>query len=242
MSLIICLSSCVSSSRHKDLESKLTQTQQELTMSKLVNSKLQQRLGEKSSSNTELEISVAEMQAALDEAAKRKIETDRRVEQYKALAQRFKALVDSGELKIKMVDGRMILALPSDVLFKSGSADISENGHRTLIKTAQLLIDIKERAFQIEGHTDNVSIKTARYPSNWELASARALAVLKIMNEAGMSVTRLSAASYGDTKPVLSNESEEDRQLNRRIEIAIVPDLSLLPGNDALKRLSDDAQ
>ena len=74
--------------------------------------------------------------------------------------------------------------------------------------------------------------------SNWELAAARALTVVKTMVEAGLPAERISAASYGEHKPARANDSQEGKAANRRIEIVVVPDLSSLPGFDELKRAS----
>ena len=96
---------------------------------------------------------------------------------------------------------------------------------------------IPDRRFQVEGHTDNVPIKTAQYPSNWELASARAIAVTKALVDASLPADRVSAASYADYRPVSSNDTPEGRAANRRIEIVVVPDLSTLPGFEELRKI-----
>ena len=88
-----------------------------------------------------------------------------------------------------------------------------------------MLKSIPDRKFQVEGHTDNVPTKTAVYKSNWELASARALTVLKTMTESGMPGERISAASFGDTKPTKGNDTQENKAANRRIEILLLPPL-----------------
>ena len=141
----------------------------------------------------------------------------------------------------EIVDGRMVVVLASDVLFASGSANLSRDGKSAIGEVAALLADIPDRKFQIEGHTDNVPIRTAVYPSNWELASARALTVLKTMLEAGMPADRISAASFGDSKPARDNETPEGKAANRRIEIVVTPDLSTLPGLEELNRVATDA-
>lgn len=180
--------------------------------------------------------SVEEMKRALDELARRKAEADRRIGEFRALLDRFKTLIDAGKLKVKIVDGRMVVQLQSDVLFASGSAALSKDGKVSVVEVARVLADIPGRKFQVEGHTDNVPIKTEQFPSNWELASARALTVLRAMTDGGLAADRVSAASFGDTKPAAPNDTPEGKAQNRRIEIVVVPDLSSLPGFDELQK------
>jgi chemotaxis protein MotB len=186
---------------------------------------------------SKLEASVTEMTAALADLQKRKQEADARLAEYKGLLEKFKSLIDAGKLKVKIIDGRMVVVLASDVLFKSGSADLSDKGKAAVAEVSSLLASIPKRKFQVEGHTDNVPIKTAEFPSNWELASARAINVVKTMIESGMPHDRISAASFGDGKPTATNSSPDGRAQNRRIEIIVVPDLSTLPGFDELNKV-----
>lgn len=237
---------CVSNGTHETLQKKHDQTQGELKKAQTeiqsleaIIAKLEQKLGKASSDKKTLSSSIEHMKTALREAAERKAEREKRISEYKKLVQRFKSLTDAGELSIKIVDGRMVVALPSDVLFSSGSARLSSKGQETIKKVTNLLVNIDNKKFQIEGHTDNVPIRSAKYPSNWELASARALNVLKMMESSGMPSYRVSAASFGPHRPVQSNDSKTGKQANRRIEVVVVPDLSTLPGYEELKKLSD---
>jgi len=187
-----------------------------------------------------LKASAEEMQQALSELSKRKAQAEARVAQYRSLLARFKTLIDAGKLRVTITDGRMVLALPTDVLFGSGSAKLSNDGKAAIIEVAKVLETLTDRRFQVEGHTDNVPIKTSHYPSNWDLAAGRALGVVKAMTEeGGMDGALVSAASYGEFRPVASNETKEGRAANRRIEIVLVPDLSTLPGFDELKKIVD---
>ncbi|MBL8954741.1 MAG: OmpA family protein [Myxococcaceae bacterium] len=178
------------------------------------------------------------LESALAELNKRKEESEARIAEFKALLDKFKTLIDSGKLKVRIREGRMVVELATDILFPSGSATLSKDGKAAIAEVAQLLQSIPGRKFQIEGHTDNVPLSGKGYKSNWELASARALTVLHTMTEAGLSPERISAASYGDAMPAVPNDSPENKAANRRIEIALVPDLSSLPGFDELQRAS----
>lgn len=186
--------------------------------------------------------SVEEMTRALLELEKRRAEAESRVAEFKGLLSRFRSLIDAGKLKVKIVDGRMVVVLATDILFGSGSASLSKDGRAAIVEVGQVLASIPKRSFQVEGHTDNVPISSAAYPSNWELASARAITVLKAMVDSGLSPERVSAASFADTHPVASNETKETKAQNRRIEIIIVPDLSQLPGFQELKALDATQQ
>ncbi|MDP1826890.1 MAG: OmpA family protein [Archangium sp.] len=184
-----------------------------------------------------LQASVEEMTRALAELEKRRAEAEGRISEFKNLIARFRSLIDAGKLKVKIVEGRMVVVLATDILFASGSASLSKDGKAAIAEVGQVLASIPKRSFQVEGHTDNVPIGTAQYPSNWELAAARAITVLKSMVEAGLPAERISAASFAETRPVASNDSKETKAQNRRIEIIIVPDLSQLPGFEELKAL-----
>jgi len=185
-----------------------------------------------------LSASADEMRAALAELQKRKEQAEARLKEYRDLLARFKSLIDAGKLKVAIVDGRMVVQLPSDVLFKSGQATLDKDGLAAITEVAKVLIEIPDRRYQVEGHTDNRPIRTAAFPSNWELASARALTVVRAMLDAGLAPERVSAASFGEFKPARSNDTDEGRAANRRIEIVVVPDLSGLPGFDELNQVS----
>lgn len=198
--------------------------------------KLQSDLAKMIGDKTSLQGSVDDMKQALAELSRRKAESDQRLAEFRKLLDRFKTLIDAGKLKVKMVDGRMVVTLATDVLFSSGSATLSKEGVGAVQEVGKVLASIGGRKFQIEGHTDNVPIKTPQFPSNWELASARSLTVLKTMVDAGMPAGRISAASFGESRPAAPNETSDGRSSNRRIEIVVVPDLSSLPGFDELNR------
>jgi chemotaxis protein MotB len=200
----------------------------------------QRALTELMSDKASLKASVEEMEAAMRDQARRQAEVEARVASFKALINRFKPLIDTGKLEVKIVDGRMVLVLATDILFDKGSAELSEAGQASILEVAQALSELDPRQYQVEGHTDNDPISTKRYPSNWDLAADRALRVVKVMVEGGLNPQQLSGASYGEHRPVRPNESPEDKARNRRIEIVILPDLSSLPGFDELKRLSGE--
>lgn len=196
--------------------------------------KYTEALGDKS----KLDASVAEMTAALHDLEARKALADARITEYRDLLSKFKTMIDAGQLKVKIVDGRMVVELASDILFASGSAGLSPEGKKALIDVAKVLASIPERHFQVEGHTDNDPISTERFPSNWELGAGRAITVVQTLKEGGVPEARLSAASYSFNRPVAQNDKPDGKAANRRIEIVVVPDLSELPGYDELEGLA----
>ena len=198
---------------------------------------LQEKLAGVVRDRSRLKEATKQLTDALKMLSNRKAEADRRVAEYKDLLAKFKKLIDAGKLEVRIVDGRMVLALPTDVLFDSGSAELSEVGTAAVSEVAVILAGMPGRRFQVEGHTDNVPINTPTYPSNWELSSARALGVVKAMQKAGMDPKSLSAAAFGEHHPVATNDSDPGRRKNRRIEVVLLPDLSMLPGFEELEAL-----
>jgi chemotaxis protein MotB len=183
-----------------------------------------------------LKDSTDRLKQALTELSARKAQAEQRLAEYRTLLERFKNLIDAGTLRVRIIDGRMVLALPSDVLFDSGSAKLSKTGKETVQQVGAVLAGLHGRRVQVEGHTDDVPIRNAPFASNWELAAARALVVVKALAAAGMRSESLSAASYGEFHPTARNDSEQGRAENRRIEIVLPPDLSALPGYDELQQ------
>lgn len=191
---------------------------------------LQSNLARVVKDRSALEASITEMESALEEARERKRQAEKRIRDYRELLAKFKPLIDSGRLQVKIVDGRMVVALSMDILFDSGSAQLSKDGAETVQQVTVLLASIHGKRYQVEGHTDTVPIRTKTYPSNWELGSARALSIVKTMVDAGMPADRVSGATFGEWRPAASNDTDDGKAQNRRIEIVILPDLSGLPG------------
>lgn len=242
----------------EERDQRLTELEQELAAARLRHEELQAELDDRNAQIETLEqdiirleqehafvlndrarlrASAEELRAVLQDAAERRREAEQRVAEFRNLLDRFKSMIDSGALKVKLERGRMMLELPSDVLFASGSAQLSAQGQSTIDDVAAVLKTIPDREFQVEGHTDSVPISNERYASNWHLGAARALVVVDRMLKQGVNKTHLSAASFGEYRPVASNELPEGKAANRRIEIVIVPDLASLPGTDEIEAI-----
>jgi chemotaxis protein MotB len=162
---------------------------------------------------------------------------DAQVAQLRELVKDLQPLIDRKVLEVEFVEGRVTIGMASDVLFDSGSAELSAEGKA---RVADLTRALKRRAadhdFQVQGHTDNEPISTAQFPDNWHLGAARGIAVTKFMIAQGFPEDHVSAATYADTKPVESNNSAAGRAQNRRIEVVLLPDLSDLPGYERLTK------
>jgi chemotaxis protein MotB len=181
------------------------------------------------------QLKLQESEAQLEVARKIEAETTKRNEIYAHFVKQLQNMIDGGQLTVSIENGRIVINLPENVLFASGSAYINSAGKVALKNIASVLKEFTDRRFQIEGHTDSVPITSSAYPSNWELSTARALSVLHLMVEEGVLSTNVSAAGFGEYHPRADNETKEGRALNRRIEIIMLPNLELL--SDELPKL-----
>jgi chemotaxis protein MotB len=194
------------------------------------NEEMKGKLDELTQAKVDLEDLVKQLNKQQEQAKKR-------LEMFTNMLAKFKSLIEAGKLSVKIRNGKMVLELPSAVLFPSGSADLSEDGQATLSEVAPVLASFTDREFQVVGHTDTVPIKTKKFPSNWELSTARAVAVVKFLQAQGVAPTNLSAGGYSEYQPVADNESEEGKAANRRIEIVVMPNLEELPDLGDLEKL-----
>ncbi|MCA9601691.1 MAG: OmpA family protein, partial [Myxococcales bacterium] len=169
------------------------------------------------------------LQQALEQAQAREQQQQARLEQFRAMLSQLKSMIDSGKLRVRIVRNRMVVELPEAVLFDSGKAVLKDEGKQVLAQLAPVLAGLEKREFEVAGHTDNVPIKTRQFPSNWELSTARAVNVAKLLIENGVAGDRISAAGHAETQPVASNDDDDGRKQNRRIEIVLVPSLDELP-------------
>lgn len=165
----------------------------------------------------------------LEELRKQRAAAEKRLDAFRELNQKLKALIDTGKLKVQFRGGQMVVELPSGVLFPSGKSILSRAGKTALEEVTDVLIQFRDRRLLIAGHTDDQRIRTRRFPNNWHLSTARAVSVLEFFIEQGFTPENLAATGYGEFSPVAPNDSKENRALNRRIEIILVPDLSELP-------------
>ena len=126
--------------------------------------------------------------------------------------------------------GLVVRVLTDKVLFDSGQATLKAPGLPLLGEVANLLNVEQNHQIAVEGHTDDVPIASAQYPSNWELSTARATTVVRYFISHGVSADRLTASGYADLHPIVSNATDHGRQLNRRVEIVLLRNNPQLSG------------
>ncbi|MCB9746876.1 MAG: flagellar motor protein MotB [Candidatus Omnitrophica bacterium] len=141
------------------------------------------------------------------------------------LEDRLRNEINNKEIVVEDMERGLVITFVAEVLFDSGKADLKENSFGKLAKVAKVLqTTVRDLNVAVEGHTDNVPIKYSGWKSNWELSTARSLSVLHyLIDNQNLEPTRLSAAGYGEFRPVADNKSAEGRQKNRRVEIVIIP-------------------
>ena len=144
---------------------------------------------------------------------------------YDALVANLESELASGQVEIQQMRDGLRVNVADDVLFASGSARVDTGGIEVLKRVAAQLVATRN-PIRVEGHTDDVPIAgslTSRYPTNWELAGARAASVVRLLADEGIKPTRLRAVSSGEFSPRKPNDSEQSRAKNRRIEIRLLP-------------------
>jgi len=145
---------------------------------------------------------------------------------YESLLEKMKSEISKGQVTISEFKGKLTVNMVDSILFDSGKAEVKKSGLEILGKVTSILKDVDDKSIRIEGHTDNVQISRAlaqRYPTNWELSAARAINVARYLQGQGIDPGQLSAVAYGEWKPVATNDTEEGKAKNRRIEIILVP-------------------
>lgn len=225
--------------RVSELEGDRTRLERELEASEAALEVTNRKLAEKIAEAGELKDDVEAMELALQAAELRKARADAALREYEQLVARFQGMIDAGTLEVKVIDGKMVVEMATDILFGAGSATLSTAGRASLEDVARVLASIPGRDYQVAGHTDSMPIATERFPSNWHLGAERAISVVQVLAEAGLSPDRISAASFAEYEPVDTNRTAEGRASNRRIEIIVVPDLSQLPGYQELEAITD---
>jgi chemotaxis protein MotB len=157
-------------------------------------------------------------------------EAEKRMRAIADIQAQFAKMIDTGQLQVTARRGSLVVELPAEVLFPSGSAELSEKGKLSVLEVGFILKKFPDRRFLIVGHTDNVTLKgSVNHVDNWQLSTARALTVTRVLAQAGMKEDSIIPAGGGEYDPIAKNDTPQGRGRNRRIEIQLLPALSELP-------------
>ncbi len=176
---------------------------------------------------TKLAAEEAEKALLEKERAAKEAEIQRLTKTHQDLEKSLQTEIEKGDIRIKQVRDRLTINMVDRVLFASGKAQVKPAGLKVLKQVSDILKNVADKQIRIEGHTDNVPIGAglkSRFPTNWELSTARATSVVRyLIEQGGVDRVNLSAVGYAETRPVAGNDSEEGRTSNRRIEIVLYP-------------------
>ena len=237
LAAVVALSAgCVSSGRYRSLEQERdalagrNQTLQgEVNAANQKGETLAQEKSALAAERAALEARLAQLQEqekALGSQLQEHAEEARQLKAtYDGLLGSLKKELEAGQIQVQQLRDGLSVNVAQEILFASGSAALDKSGSEVLQRVAEQL---KQTSYQVvvTGHTDNKPIGpglVSRYPTNWELAGARAASVVRLFVESGLAATRLLAASMGETQPVAPNDTLEGRARNRRIEIRLRP-------------------
>lgn len=138
-----------------------------------------------------------------------------------SLTTKMAGFVKNGQMTVSQSNRGVTLDINASMLFKPGEAAVQPEAVQTLADVAKILSE-EDMAIEVEGHTDNLPISTAQFPSNWELSSARASSVVRLFIEQGIVATRLKAAGLADNVPIEENSTLEGRARNRRVAVTVL--------------------
>jgi len=208
--------------KNKDLTSENTAVKTQLKRVTAEKEELNSVLNAKSD---ELSKKVTALRNENEELKKSKEKVQQTSKTYETMLEKMKSEVAEGQVTITELKGKLTVNMVDAILFDSGQSEVKKRGQEVLEKLVDVLKDVKGKVIRVEGHTDNVQIHGSlakKYPSNWELSSARAINVTRYLQKAGIDPAMLSTAAYGEYRPVAPNDTKEGRAKNRRIEIVLV--------------------
>jgi chemotaxis protein MotB len=158
----------------------------------------------------------------------RRQKTQRMMALASRIAQAFGPLVQSGQVRLTQLPEGLAVEINASVLFAPASANVEPGAVAALSAVAATLAEV-DNVIRVEGHTDAMPIGSSVYPSNWELSSARASAVVRLFIASGIASTRLAAIGYADNRPVEDNRTADGRARNRRVALIILDDATTAP-------------
>jgi chemotaxis protein MotB len=144
----------------------------------------------------------------------------------KVLSKDLEDEIKSGKIQITMEARGLVISFRQAALFPSGTATVLDGALQPVSKIARAIREIPNPV-RLEGHTDSMPIHNDLYQSNWELSAARSIALMRLLTEDGVSVEKLSIAGYADNAPAESNDTEEGRARNRRVDVVVLNELGV---------------
>lgn len=252
--LTLSLGSCVTNKKYAALQSEYQTTREGLLECNTKSKSMTYVISDLKKQNEELKKSLADMKSTLDQSMANNqqgnVNIAKLVDEINASNKYIKELISAksksdslnialtnkltrsltnDELKdvdVKVLKGVVYISLADNMLFKSGSYEISDRAMETLSKIAKIIKDYSDYDVLVEGNTDNVPISRTNIRNNWDLSALRASSVVQcLQNDFGINPSRLSAAGRGEFNPIADNDSEVGKQRNRRTEIIITPKL-----------------
>ncbi|MBM4122596.1 MAG: hypothetical protein FJ249_08390 [Nitrospira sp.] len=233
----LLVSGCVSTATHQEtldelegLRRQQAATEGQLEASRRKAAELQSVLGAEQKAKQELEEQIKRLKEAQEASGR---ESERQMAQVAAAAPAAEVTPIQGE------PNQFKITIVAHLLFESGDDQVTPAGREILRQVKDALKQVADKQIHVEGHTDNKPIKPylrSRFPTNWELSTARATSVVRhLVAEDGLDPATLSAAGYGDTRPVASNKNEDGRRQNRRIDIVLYPKTVVEPASASKK-------
>lgn len=252
--LTLSLGSCVTNKKYAALQTEYQTTRDGLLECNTKSKSMTYVISDLKKQNEELKKSLADMKSTLDQSMANNqqgnVNIAKLVDEINASNKYIKELISAksksdslnialtnkltrsltnDELKdvdVKVLKGVVYISLADNMLFKSGSYEISDRAMETLSKIAKIIKDYSDYDVLVEGNTDNVPISRTNIRNNWDLSALRASSVVQcLQNDFGINPSRLSAAGRGEFNPIADNDSEVGKQRNRRTEIIITPKL-----------------
>jgi len=240
----LSMTSCVSTKKFKASEARANQLQTEKSTVqnnlndcnatvKDLNDQKTALLSQNSSVQNDLKELTAESKLTIADQARRLKKLQDMIQAQKDVMTKLKNSIaqammtyKTDELNVYIKDGNVYVSLAEKLLFKSGSDVVDPKGKEALKSLALVINNTKDISVMIEGHTDNVPIKTNKFKDNWDLSTARASAIVRILTvDDGFDPTRITASGRSQFHPIMANDATEGRASNRRTEIILSPDL-----------------
>jgi chemotaxis protein MotB len=210
LGLMFVLTGCVSTSKYQIAQNETAECQKE-------KQQLSQHLDALNAEKTQLSQAAEEKEAEITKLKGT----------YDDVVGNLKNEIASGQIQVTQLKDKLTLNMVEKILFNSGQAELKESGKSVLDSVAAALKTIQDKDIRVEGYTDNVPLSPKlydRFPTNWELSTARATNVVRYLVEKdGVDPSQMIAAGFGQYHPISTNDTPEGRAQNRRIDIVLVP-------------------